>query len=105
MLPSEPPEPTPSNLLFQVSVGIQTSQPIIEVAVGWATPTTRQKGGRPNIGGAGGGGSNSPEVSKSAEVTTASGSCRLSSSSHGTAAHIAGARGTSKAMALWTQRM
>src|SRR5712664_4301181 len=102
MLPSEPPEPTPSNLLFQVSVGIQTSKPIIEALVGWATPTTRQKGGRPVIGGAGGGGSNSPEVSRAASVIVASGSCRFSRSSHGTAADIAGVSDTSKAMAVWS---
>src|SRR5215467_15906585 len=100
MLPSEPPEPTPSNLLFQVSVGIQTSKPIIEVVVGWATPTSRQKGGRPVIGGAGGGGSNSPDVFNSATVIVASGSCRFSRSSHGMARDIAGVSGTSKAMAV-----
>src|SRR5215510_2561011 len=104
MLPSEPPEPTPSNLLFQVSVGIQTSKPIIEVFVGWATPTTRQKGGRPVIGGAGGGGSNSPEVFNSAKVIVASGSCRFSKSSHGTATDIAGLSATTKEMVVCTHR-
>src|SRR6266849_1647260 len=86
MLPCEPPEPTPSSLPFQVSVGSQTSNPIIEVVVGCATPTARQNTGRPVIGGAGGGGSNTPEVTRFAAVILASGSGRFTRSSQGVAA-------------------
>src|SRR6516225_1054750 len=91
MLPSEPPEPTPSNLPFHVTVGIQTSKAIDEVFVGCAPATTRQKAGKPVMGSAGGGGSNSPDVSSVADSMLAFGSVRLTSSSHEAAADDLGA--------------
>ena len=41
MLPSEPPEPTPSNLPFQVAAGIHTSKPIDSEDLLHNTPSPR----------------------------------------------------------------
>src|SRR5713101_2926843 len=82
MLPRDPLDPWPWNFPFHDVVGIQTSKPIIEVLVGCARPTTRQKGGKLMIGGAGGGGSNSPEVTDAAKTILASGSTWLVGFSH-----------------------
>src|SRR5687767_446348 len=82
MVPAQPPFPTPANLPFQFSRGIQTSNAMCESDVGRISPVTRQNGGRFRSESGAPGGVNAPRVTRSADAIVVFSSFTVASCSH-----------------------